>query len=283
MQGIKSTDTFAMLRQYIDQECGIYISADKSYLFESRLIAIMAEKQCTSCDALCQKAKNDATGILKESIIDALTTNETLWFRDDRPWKVIEDVILSKFKEDLESGRKREINIWSAGCSSGQEPYSIAMLLDKNLKGSLSPNVNMGKFNIRATDISPSALYLAMSGRYNEIMMSRGLSADYKDRYFKESGNMWEVNPEIKLLVKYEKFNLQDNFISLGKFDLILCRNVAIYFKDEVKEDLLHRFGRALNPDGFFIIGSSESVSKSVTSFERKAHEGIIYYQKKEA
>lgn len=271
---------FSTLRQYIDQECGIYVTESKVYLFENRLQELMKESKVDSYDKLCYKAKTDITGKLRERIIDALTTNETLWFRDERPWKLLEEHIIPNFVQDLKEKKKDRIRIWSAGCSTGQEPYSLAMLLDKYAREHPSQQVNLDAFEILGTDISPTALFVAISGKYNSIMMNRGIGNNLIKRHFTEEGSVWAINPDIKKRVTFRKFNLLEPFGLLGMFDLILCRNVAVYFKEEVKQDLFTRFGKVMNMDGYFMLGSSESLMGFNTPFLSKSYSGIGYYQK---
>ena len=180
---------FDLLRDFIREQCGISVSDDKSYLIESRLAHLVAATGARDFGEFYLKAKQDGTGALRDNIVDAVTTHETLWFRDTTPWVTIREVMLREWIADLEAGRKAGIRIWSAACSTGQEPYSLAMAIDEALAGRrVAPN----RFEILATDISAGALFVAMSGRYNQIAMSRGLEARYRTRYFTQKGPIWE-------------------------------------------------------------------------------------------
>jgi chemotaxis protein methyltransferase CheR len=210
-----------------------------------------------------------------------MTTNETFWFRDAKPWALMRETILPQLVEAARAKPGSKIRIWSAACSTGQEPYSIAMVIDDVLQSGRYPGVRLEQFEIMATDISPSVLFLANSGRYNQLAMSRGLPENYKAKYFTQQGKIWVVNPSLKSRITFKKFNLQDHPSTLGKFDFVLCRNVAIYFTDQFKRELFRRIHGVLNLPGFFLLGSSESLVGYSTDFEMKEGQGAIYYKKK--
>jgi chemotaxis protein methyltransferase CheR len=270
-------DEFVLLKDYIHQECGIVVSEDKAYLIESRLVKLLYEEECTSFKEFYVKAKHDTTGKLKIKIIDAMTTNETLWFRDEKPWELVRDIIIPKFLDDLRNKRKDRIIIWSAGVSTGQEAYSFAMLLDEALKK--EPQISPEQFYILATDISVSALFMAISGRYNNIVMSRGMLPGYKEKYFVSDNGVWEINPTIKNMVTFKQFNLQMPFEKIPVCDLIFCRNVSIYFSQNFKTELFKRIYDSLYSDGFFLIGASESLFGYSDDFEQMEFQKTLYYK----
>ena len=271
---------FETLRVYIEEQCAIDVPKADSHLFESRLKQLLVENQCDTYSEFCQMAKADQTGSIRERIIDAITTNDTFWFRDEHTWTVMREVIIPRFAKDLAEGKKDKIRIWSTACSTGEETYSLAILIDQFIKSHSSMGLKPEQFDILGTDISPSALFIAISARFNKISMARGVPEDVKASYFTESANISILNEDIKKRVKYKKFNLQDSFAELGTFDLILCRNVAIYFSAEFKQDLFTRMAQVMNPEGFFMLGSCENLVGSQTAFEMKDHESITYYTK---
>lgn len=272
-------EEFILLREYIQQECGIVVGDEKVYLIESRLARLVVETGCSSFKEFYLKAKSDVTKKLRDKIVDAMTTNETLWFRDMKPWTIIKDVLIPKFFDDLKNGRKQKITIWSAACSTGQEPYSLAMLLDEAIRR--DGRVNKSQFSILGTDISPSALYMAISGRYNTIAMSRGMLPGYKEKYFNDADGVSEIKPEIKQMVVYKQFNLQHDFTKIPNCDLIFCRNVAIYFSPEFKKELFKKIHSKLFVDGYFFIGSTESLIGYSTDYEQLEYQRGVYYKPK--
>ena len=221
---------------------------------------------------------------LRDKIVDAITTNETLWFRDGSPWRVMRDVILPEYLEYAAKQPMHKFRIWSAACSTGQEPYTIAMLIDEFCRLRGGTTLTPDKFEIIATDISPSALFIAMAGRFDPISMKRGFVGEYekyRDQYFTKKGTVSVINDSIKSRVKFQRFNLQDSYMSLGKFDLVFLRNVAIYFADALKRDIFDRIANQLHPQGIFFLGSAESLTGYSTRFEMKNHQQAVFYRKK--
>ena len=274
-----SREEFTLLRDYIHTECGIVIGDEKSYLIESHLTRLVMESGCDCFKDFYLKAKNDQTNKLRMKIVDAMTTNETLWFRDVRPWTVVREIVIPKFIDELRTGKRNHISVWSAASSTGQEVYSFCMLLDEALRR--EPVVKKAQFHILATDISPSALYMAISGRYNSIAMSRGMLEGYRERYFKEVDGVSEIIPEIKKMVVFKQFNLQNDFANIPHCDLIFCRNVAIYFSPEFKTILLKKMFHKLNADGYFFMGGTENLIGHSADFEQLEYQRSIYYKPK--
>ncbi|MBD3346537.1 MAG: chemotaxis protein [Chitinivibrionales bacterium] len=268
---------FRLMRDYIEQQCGIHVGDEKMYLVETRLTTLMAEQGCSDFRELHRKALSDSSNKLRDKIVDAMTTNETLWFRDSAPFTILRSV-LKEMAEDLNAGKRREIRIWCAACSTGQEPYSIAMLAKElERQNSKFPPATV---KILATDISPTALFLAMSGRYDSFAISRGLSEEYKSRYFSFDGKVWTIDNKIKSMVTFKKLNLQDRFDNLGKQDIVFCRNVLIYFSDDFKRDILQKIHDMLSPGGLLFVGASESLMNYSKGY-RMIREGRgIYYRK---
>lgn len=276
-----STEEFNLLRNFILKHSEIEVKPEKTYLIESRLSRMMVELGASNFKEFYDNAQKDTSGKLRERIIDAMTTNETFWFRDAKPWALMRETIFPALIQASKMKPGGKIRIWSAACSTGQEPYSLAMVIDDVLSSGKFPGVRLEQFEIIATDISPSVLFLANAGRYNQLAMSRGLPESYKNKYFTQQGKIWVVNQQLKSRITFKKFNLQEHPSVLGKFDYVLCRNVAIYFTDQFKRELFRRIHGILNPPGFFLLGSSESLVGYSTDFEMVEAQNAIYYKKK--
>jgi chemotaxis protein methyltransferase CheR len=276
-----TTDEFRLLRDLIEKECGIEVKDEKVYLIENRLAKLVIENGCESFGEFYEKAKHGVDPGLKAKIVDAITTNETLWFRDELPFNILRELVLPELVEKLRSGEKRNVRIWSAASSTGQEPYSMAMLIYEFYRQGKMTLEEKEKFSILATDISSSALMLAKAARYDGISMSRGMLPGFKEQYFEEDGRLCILKDEIKQMVTFEQFNLQNSFATLGSFDVVMLRNVAIYFAHEFKIQLFKKIARLLNPGGYLFLGSSEILSGYSTEFEQKEHGRGIFYQLK--
>jgi chemotaxis protein methyltransferase CheR len=269
---------FRHLSDLIEKHCGIHLEPEKTYLVESRLTALMVENGCDGFAAFSQKALADKTGSLRDKIVDAMTTHETLWFRDGGPYEILRD-LLSDLASEIKSGRRSNIRIWAAACSTGQEPYSIAMsVLESAHSGSgLRPD----QVEILATDISPTALFIAQNGRYDQLAISRGLSADLRDRYFRQEGRVWIINDVVRKMVSFKKLNLQESYGWIGSRDIVFCRNVLIYFSEAFKRDILGRLTNTLKPSGHLFVGASESVSSYSSDYSMLKHPSGLYYKVK--
>ena len=272
-------EEFALFKRYIEQNCSIALTDDKKYLLESRLTRLVVESGCeTFLDFYKQITKTNSPA-LRDKIIDAMTTNETLWFRDSSPWIAFRDKILPEMAERRHSGK---IRIWSAACSTGQEPYTIAMVIDDFCRRQ-GGSIGTQHFEITATDISTSALFIAMAGRYDRISMNRGFTEDwsgFKDRYFEKKGPVSLIKDDIKKMITFKRFNLQDSLTLLGVFDVVFIRNVAIYFSEAFKIDLYKRIQRAMNRDGYLILGSSETLMGYSSDFVSGQHGRAMFYRK---
>jgi len=202
-----------------------------------------------------------------------MTTNETFWFRDTAHFRLLGDRILPSLAE---RGQER-MRVWSAGCSFGQEPYNISMVVE-DYQASVPTNTRT-KVEIIATDISTRVLAGAKKGIYGSNEVSQGLDPDQRERYFTSRGDQWEVRPEIKRRVSFRELNLTGGYELLGRFDVIFCRNVLIYFSNSQKQDILDRMARILNPGGYLFIGSSESLSSHSDRFEMISESGAFGYR----
>jgi chemotaxis protein methyltransferase CheR len=263
--------------QYIHSICAISLDQSKDYLIESRLSGVMEELGCTNFSQLLSLSRSDSHGTLKRRIIDEITTGETLFFRDNSPfdllrYKIVPEIIDRRAR----TGQVVPIRIWSAACSTGQELYSIAIVL-KELLG------DMRGYNVRliGTDISDQAVARASKGIFSQIEIGRGLTEAARHRYFMPHGTGWQIRDEIRALASFRKLNLMEDFSSLGKFDIVFCRNVAIYFNERDRASLFNRIGQRMENDGFLVIGSMESLSGICPQFESKQHLRSVFYQLK--
>ncbi|MBF0369305.1 MAG: protein-glutamate O-methyltransferase CheR [Magnetococcales bacterium] len=265
---------FKLIASFLHEHSGILIAEGKEYLLENRLTVLMAQNGCNTFLELHEKLQKDS-GPLCTKVIDALTTNETLWFRDDSFFNALNDFIVPHLLEKAK--RQSKVRIWSAACSTGQEPYSVAMLL--NHVGGAGVNFSPEKFEILATDISPSAIVMATRGRYSQLAITRGMRKDFLNHYFTKKNMAYEINPAIRQMVTFKRFNLKGPFDSLGKFDFVLCRNVLIYFSEQLKCEIYDKIHRALNRDGFLAIGASESPRGLTTAFRQKRVGKAVLYK----
>jgi len=275
-----TTDDIKAMSKYILDISGIDLDESKAYLIETRLGGLIKEYQCSSYRELCSKAKTDSNKTIENRIIDAISTNETLFFRDAGPFEVLQHKILPDLidrRTEKSSGLLPiPIRIWSAACSTGQEVYSIAIVLKELLS-------DLKEYNVKllGTDISDSAIGQASYGTYNKFEIERGLSKETLQKYFISNGGNWKISDEIRAMVSFTKRNILKPFVGLGKLDIIFCRNVAIYFNLEERKKLFENIADVLEPDGFLIIGSTESLTGICPIFEPKRYLRTIYYQLK--
>ena len=226
-------------------------------------------------------AKADTTGRLRDKIIDAMTTHETYWFRDATPWAAVEEEVLPALAAKAASGAKARIRILCAACSTGQEPYSIALLLHKLAGSNRLRGVPPSAFEILAFDVSPGSLFLAAAGRYSQLEINRGLPPFWRDHYFDQTpGNTWSLREPVRRLVSFKRRNLQDDLTPLGMFDFVLCRNVAIYFREDFKNDLFTRIARIIFPGGHLLLGGTETLFTHKDLFELERIRNAIFFKR---
>ena len=274
------TDDIKEISKYILDISGIHLNESKAYLIEARLGDLIKEYKCSSYRELCIKAKTNSNKTLENRIIDAISTNETLFFRDTGPFEVLQHKILPDLidrRTEKSSGMLPiPIRIWSAACSTGQEVYSIAIVIKE-----LLPDIKKYNVKLLGTDISDSAIGQASYGTYNKFEIERGLSKDKLQKYFIPNGGNWKISDEIRTMVSFAKRNILKPLEGLGKLDIIFCRNVAIYFNLEDRKKLFENIAGILEPDGYLIVGSTESLTGICNIFEPKKYLRTIYYQLK--
>lgn len=265
-------NSYKTFKTFLEQQCGIVLGDSKQYLVKSRLAPLMATFNIDSLNNLITKTLSPAERPLRAAVIDAMTTNETLWFRDEYPFELLK----SKILPDLAT-RKTPLKIWSAASSSGQEPYSIAMTIQEYQQ--MNPRSFSSGVQIVGTDISTTMLDHCKYGHYDSLALSRGLSTERKNKFFEPSdNNMWKVKDSVKKMVSFQQLNLLNNYNAMGRFDLVFCRNVLIYFSPEIKTKILSQIHGVLNNDSYLFLGASESLSGLNQSFDMiRCNPGIVY------
>ncbi|HCS55874.1 protein-glutamate O-methyltransferase CheR [Rubinisphaera sp.] len=262
-----------MVCRKVNELCGIQWDASKTYLIESRLKPLLSSFNLPSYEALIRALPLNHK--LRIALIDAVTTRETLFFRDDTAYQALEYKALPEIIDiRAKSIFPKKLRIWSAACSSGQEPYSIGMLLHRMI-----PDIYNWDIQIHATDISEAAIAHASRGRYSDLEMSRGVPADMKSRYFTRVGSEWQIIDPIRSLVSFEKRNLLEPFTGLGHYDIIFCRNVAIYFDLPIKRDLFERLANVMETHGVLMVGTSENLLGYGPRWAPQRHCRSVYYR----
>lgn len=244
---------FEALRVFLKSRSGLALSPDKRYLVESRLAAVCTRFKIDNLSQLVREIRAGRASALEKATIEAMTTNETFFFRDKAPFDLFQDVLLPKYLK--ERAATRRLRIWCAAASSGQEPYSLAMILKE--AAARMPGWHV---EIVATDISTEVLEKARVGVYNQFEVQRGLPIRFLVKYFKQVGDQWQIAPEIRSMVDFRYLNLIEDFNRLGLFDIVYCRNVLIYFDANLKADVLRRIAHVMAPDGALLLGASETV-----------------------
>jgi chemotaxis protein methyltransferase CheR len=269
-----SAEEYEEFATFLRLQCGIDLGANKEYLVATRVRRILSDQNVGTIGELLALIRADSQKPLRQAVIDAMTTNETLWFRDQYPFQHLAHALKHL------AGTHSHIRIWSAACSSGQEPYSISMVIKSlMIQGELPKSLNI---DIVATDISNQILDVAKTGIYDAMALQRGLPAAMIDQYFTRLGiDAWQIKPEIRQSVTFKAFNLQHTFSGMGTFDIIFCRNVLIYFSMELKQDILRKLHTCLNPASLIFLGASESVTGLHHLFEMVHCNPGVAYQKK--
>ncbi len=266
---------FDQFRKFLEDACGISLGDNKQYLVTNRIRRILEDNNIASFAELVRVLKQGINRKLREQVIDSMTTNETFWFRDNYPY----DHLKNKLLPELMAGNNRmfgPVRIWSAACSSGQEPYSISMMVEEYKRQAL----NLPRpVQIVATDLSSTVLDQAKKGEYDKLSVLRGLSSERLDRYFDNtSENVWRVKNSVKDRIDFRSLNLMDSYSSLGKFDIVFCRNVLIYFNADLKRQILQKIHASLKPQGILYLGSSEGLAGAADLFDMvRCDPGILY------
>jgi chemotaxis protein methyltransferase CheR len=251
---------YEYLRKLLKDQSGLDLSADKQYLIESRLMPLSRKAGLAGIPELVQKMKAGSTSLVAQ-VVEAMTTNETFFFRDKIPFDHFRQSIMPEIMKARAA--RKSIRIWCAAGSTGQEPYSLAMCLkemDSQLAG--------WRVEIIATDLSQEVLEKSKTGLYSQFEVQRGLPIQLLVKYFKQNGEFWQINPDIRAMVQHRQLNLLQDFSHLGTFDVIFCRNVLIYFDQDTKINIFSRLCKIMEPDGFLVLGAAETVVGLTEAFK---------------
>ena len=250
---------FDFVSGLLHRRAGIVLTADKTYLIESRLAPLARKEGLASIEDLLQVIRSRRDERLITQMVDVMTTNETFFFRDKTPFELMKETVLPKLME----ARPPKLRIWCAASSTGQEPYSLAMMLQE------SPSLLRGTpVEIFASDISDRVLEKAKAGLYSQFEVQRGLPIQLMMKYFRQKDDLWQVSDKIRSMVTFKKHNLMDDPSAFGRFDVVFCRNVLIYFDPPTKGQVLDRISKVMNPEGFLFLGAAETVIGITKKFE---------------
>ncbi len=262
---------FNLFQDLLKNSSGLALTPDKIYLLETRLGPVVTEFDCEGIDELADRYRKTKDTAIANAIMEAMTTNETSFMRDARPFEKIRDFILPKL-HDAKQGQKR-LRIWSAACSSGQEALSLLMVMKEH------PKLNFSGWDIQilGTDISTDILAKAKKATYSQFEVQRGLPIQLLVKYFDQDGDKWTAKPSLLDHITYQPGNLLEPFANLGKFDLVLCRNVLIYFSPEDKKDVLDRLAGQLFDHGYLMLGGAETILGVTDQFQHVKGETGLY------
>jgi chemotaxis protein methyltransferase CheR len=267
---------FDYLRKLLKERSGLVLSAEKQYLAESRLLPVARRHSLASLTELVAKLKSAPHTQLAIDVVEAMTTNESFFFRDRIPFEHFRDTIIPSLMEAR--AREKRLRIWCAAAATGQEPYSLAMSLK-----SMAPALAGWRVEILATDLCTEVLNKAKAGIYTQFEVQRGLPIQNLVQYFSQVGDAWQIAPDIRAMVQYRPLNLLNDFKPLGTFDVVFCRNVLIYFDQPTKIDVLNRLARQMPADGFLVLGAAETVVGLTTALKPMADRRGLYLRNHEA
>ncbi len=261
---------FELIAQLLKERSGLALNKEKAYLLESRLNPVARKWSFSGFDELVQAVRNNKDEALLIDVTEAMTTNESFFFRDQKPFEQFSDMVLPHLLEARAA--KRSIRIWSAACSSGQEPYTLAMLLQEN-----AAKLSGWRVEIIATDLSNEILDKAKEGLYSQFEVQRGLPINLLVKYFTQVGDRWQIDESLRKMIRFQQFNLLGDLSSLGHFDVVFCRNVLIYFDVPTKTQVLDGVANLLPADGFLYLGGAETVLGTTDRFQLMQGQRGIY------
>ncbi len=264
-------NNYAFLAKYVQEATGIALGQDKLYLLESRLNPLLRDERLRSLGELCGRLRKGVPEAMRRRIAECMTTHETLFFRDPAVFEGFKTEILPRMARQQES--TRTLRVWCAACSSGQEPYSLAMLL-------LEAGYGNWKIDILGTDLSSRILDRAKAGRFLQIEINRGLPAPLLVKYFERAGLDWQIKDEVRRLVRFAPLDLRQNLRAMGPFDIVFCRNVLIYFDLPTRQTILTGIRETLTAEGYLLLGASETTFNMEAGLSRVAIRNSIAYQK---
>jgi len=266
-----TNEDFDLLCRMLKERSGLVLTRDKAYLLESRLLPVARKRNMKSLDELIALLRGRPEGELVRDVIEAMTTNESFFFRDIKPFDQFRNFVIPQLLKTRAA--KKSMRIWSAACSSGQEPYSIAMILAEEK----ATRLQGWSIELVATDLSTEILEKAQAGLYSQFEVQRGLPIQLLVKYFKQQGDRWQIDAAIRNMVKFRCLNLLDDFTPMGHFDVIFCRNVLIYFDQATKTMVLDRVARMVPADGFLYLGGAETVIGITDKFQSLTEQRGIY------
>ncbi len=269
-----SPATFSYLAQMVRDHSAIVLDESKAYVVESRLGPLLYSEGVRDIDELAYRLRDDRCGPLRRKVLDAMTNNETWFFRDLYPFEALKMAVLPQLLRQRES--EKSLGIWSAACSSGQEIYSVAMLIRENFPSALN-----WRLNLMGTDISEAIMSRARAGVYSQLEVNRGLPALLLARYFQQAGRDWQLKKLILEMARFSPVNLSAQWPSLGRFDVVFLRNVLIYFSLNVRREILARVRDVLRPGGCLFLGAAETTLNLDDSYERVPFQKSFYYRPK--
>ncbi len=269
-----SPATFAYLARIVRDDSAIVLDETKGYLVESRLGPLLYSEGVRDIDELAYRLRDDRYRPLRRKVLDAMTNNETWFFRDLYPFEALKSAILPQIINRADSARS--LNIWSAACSSGQEIYSVAMLIRENFPSLLNWNLTL-----LGTDVSEAIMQRARAGVYSQLEVNRGLPAILLAKYFQQSGRDWQLKRNVLDMAGFRSVNLSSPFPHLGQFDIVFLRNVLIYFALDVRREILTRMRQVLKPGGVLFLGAAETTLNLDDSYERVPFQKSFYYRPK--
>jgi Methylase of chemotaxis methyl-accepting proteins len=262
-------ENYRILQESVFAEVGIVLQNDKSYLFETRLAPVLKQFKFESINDLCRVLKSRESRQIRQVVAEAMTTNETYFFRDPLQYQAIRRLLLPRLRE--ERSDRRKLTFWSAASSTGQEAFSLAMML-------LEEGLGDWSIQILATDVSTKVIERARTGLFQQIEVNRGLPANLLVKYFQRSGTNWQINDAVRKMVRFETIDLRRSMRTLGPFDLVFCRNVMIYFDKETKVKILEELRGTLFRGGWLLLGGSETSFFAEEWFERRTEDKTTYY-----
>jgi chemotaxis protein methyltransferase CheR len=267
---MKPTD-FDFIATLVRERSGLVLSADKAYLVESRLAPIARRDGFPGIDEMVSAIRVRRDSKLTDAVVDAMTTNETFFFRDKTPFDIFETTVLPEL---IARKRGGTIRVWCAAASTGQEPYSLAMVAD-----AMGPRMGGCKLEILGTDISERCLEKAKAGTFTQFEVQRGLPVTMLVKHFKKEGDTWRIDDRLKTNVRFRPMNLLDDFRGLGRFDVIFCRNVLIYFDTPTKKQVLERMSSQVDGPGYLLLGAAETVLGVTDTFKPVSGHRGLYVQ----
>lgn len=266
------TSEFSYLCELVKNSTAIALDAQREYLMEARLSTVAQREGFGSVSELLARVRAGGSSQLQWKVVEAMTTNETSFFRDVKPFEALRQVIIPYLIKARQAERK--LTIWCAACSSGQEPYTISMLLREHF-----PELQNWKVSILATDIATDMLEKSKNGRYTQLEVNRGLPANYLVKYFKKDGVDWQIDESIRKMVEVKRMNLSVAWPLMPPMDLVMLRNVMIYFPVETKKQILKNMRSVMRPDGHLFLGTAETTINLDASFVCESFKNVSYYR----